>query len=171
MSFLSAEATSQWGWAQTVALVTPIIAFLGALTTVAITYGLNQRASRRERQAKAFAEALATVEDFAQMPYRIRRRPDTLEARHEISAELDRIQCRIAFHQAWLHIEAAEVGPTYDLLIRAARDDAGREMRAAWKRAAPTSDEQMALVGAYSRDRLDEARNQCIAVMRAALGR
>jgi len=71
MAFLSVESTSQWDWAQTAALIVPVITLFGAIITVAITYGLNQRATRRERQAKAFAEALAAIEDYAQMPYRI----------------------------------------------------------------------------------------------------
>ena len=66
------------GWAQATALIVPVITVVG----VVVTYGLNQRAGRRERQARAFAEALAVIEYYANMPYRIRRRPP--EARHEI---------------------------------------------------------------------------------------
>ena len=82
-------------WAQAVALIVPIV---GAVTAVAVTYGLNQRTARRERQAKAFAEALTAIEDYAQMPYRSRRRPNTPEARDEISAELNKIQTRLRFN-------------------------------------------------------------------------
>jgi hypothetical protein len=171
MECLSVEGTSQWDWAQTAALIVPLITLFGAIITVAITYGLNQRATRRERQAKAFAEALAAIEDYAQMPYRIRRRPDTVEARHEISMELNQIQSRIAFQHAWIQIEAAEVGPAYDLLIHAVRDEAGLQMKAAWNRRASTSDKEMTLEGAYPRDQIDAARSQCIIAMRAALGR
>ena len=49
----------------------------GALISVALTYGLNQRAARRERHSNGFAEALTAIEDYAEMPYRIRRRPGT----------------------------------------------------------------------------------------------
>src|SRR5690349_2585207 len=109
------------GWAQATALIVPVITVVGAVVTVVVTYGLSQRAGRRERQAKAFAEALTAIEDYANMPYRIRRRLDTDAARHEISADLDKIQSQIAFQHAWLQIEAPEVAVAYDLLIRAAR--------------------------------------------------
>ena len=65
------------------------------------------------------------------MPYRIRRRSGTLEARNQISMELNNIQSRIAFQHAWLHIEAADVAAAYDLLIRAARGEAGLQMKEA----------------------------------------
>jgi Flp pilus assembly protein TadB len=92
------------GWAQATALIVPVFTIVGAVIGVGITYALNQRAGRRERQARAFAEALAVIEDYANMPYRIGRRQP--EARHEISVKLDKIQSRIAFQHAWLQIEA-----------------------------------------------------------------
>lgn len=103
------------GWAQATALIVPVITIAGAVTGVVVTYALNQRAGRRERQARAFAEALAAIEDCANMPYRIQRRQP--EARHEISVELDKIQSRIAFQHAWLQIEAPEVAAAYDRLV------------------------------------------------------
>jgi len=132
------------GWAQATALIVPVITVVGAVTGVVVTYGLNQRAGRRERQARAFAEALAVIEDYANMPYRIRRRQ--LEARHEISVELDKIQSRLAFQRAWLQIEAPEVAVAYDFLIRAARSEAGEQMKKAWTQPPPPSlDEEMSL--------------------------
>ena len=124
----------QMSWAQAAAFIVPVVTLAGAVITAAATYGLNQRAARRERLARAFAEALTAIEDYAQMPYRIRRRPGTLEARNQISMELSYIQSRIAFQHSWLHIEAAEVG---------------LQMKEAWTRPAPTADEQMTLEAAY----------------------
>jgi hypothetical protein len=159
------------GWAQATAVIVPVITVVGAIVTVAVTYWLNQRAGRRERQAKAFAEALTAIEDYAMMPYRIRRRLSTPEARQAISVELDKIQSRIAFQHAWLQIEAAEVAAAYDALIRAARSEAGQQMKDAWSRPPPTSDQQMTLEGAYPRTEIDAARSACIAAMCVALGR
>lgn len=159
------------GWTQATALIVPAITVVGAVVTVAVTYGLNQRAGRRERQARAFAEALAAIEDYAMMPYRIRRRANTPEARNEISIELDKIQSRIAFQHAWLQIEAAEVAAAYDLLIRAVRSEAGQQMKEAWTWTPPTLDEEMSLGGAYPRVEIDTARSNCIAAMSIVLGR
>ena len=98
-----------WTWQQTAALLAGGIAVAGAVITATITYGLNQRAARRERQANAFAEALQAIEDYAEMPYRIRRRLGTHGARHELTEQISQIQSRIAFHQAWLSLETPEV--------------------------------------------------------------
>ena len=159
------------GWAQATALIVPVITVVGTVVTVAITYGLNQRAERRERRARAFAEALTVIEDFATMPYRIRRRPNTAEARHEISVELDKIQSRIAFQHAWLQIEAPKVASAYDKLVRAARGEAGQQMTEAWAQPPPKSDKEMTLGGAYPRAEIDAARRECIEAMCIALGR
>jgi hypothetical protein len=159
------------GWAQATTLIVQIIAVLGAIVSVAVTYALNQRSGRRERQAKAFAEALAVVEDFATMPYRIRRRANTPEARHEISIELDKIQSGIAFQQAWLRIEAKEVAIAYDLLISAARNEAGLQMKEAWTLPPPNMDDEMLLGRAYPRAEIDAAREECIEVMSISLSR
>jgi hypothetical protein len=159
------------GWAQATALIVAIITVVGAVVTGAVTYWLNQRAGRRERQARAFAEALTAIEEYAMMPYRIRRRHNTPEARHEISVELDKIQSRIAFEHAWLQIEAAEVAVAYDLLIRTARSEAGHQMKDAWTHPPPTLDEEMTLEGCYPRVEFDAARNNCITAMCISLGR
>ena len=157
------------GWAQATALIVPVITVVGAVIGVVVAYALNQRSGRRERQARAFAEALAVIEDYANMPYRIRRRQ--LEARHEISVELDKIQSRLAFQHAWLQIEAPEVAVAYDFLIRAARSEAGEQMKKAWTQPAPSLDEEMSLGGAYPRAEIDAARSACITAMCIALGR
>jgi hypothetical protein len=157
------------GWAQATALIIAIITGAGAVVAAAVTYALTQRAGRRDQQAKAFAKALATIEEYANMPYRIRRRSS--EARHEISKELDKIQSRIAFQHAWLQIEAPKVAAAYDRLVRAARSEAGEQMKKAWTQPPPTSDEEMTLGGAYPRADIDAARRDCIKAMYVALGR
>src|ERR1022692_1459120 len=89
-----------WTWAQTAAVVAALIAIAGGVVIAALTYGLNQRVARRERQAKSFADALTAIEDYAEMPYRIHRRRATREARHDLTEQISQIQSRIAFHQA-----------------------------------------------------------------------
>jgi hypothetical protein len=104
------------------------------------------------------------------MPYRIRRRPDTPQARYEISADLDKIQSQIAFQHAWIQIEAPEVASAYDGLIRAARSEAGEQMKKAWTQPPATSDQAMSIGGAYPRTEMDQARTRCITAMCIALG-
>jgi len=160
-----------WTWAQTAALLAGAVAVVGALITVAVTYGLNQRAARRERQTKLFAEALAAIEDYAELPYRIRRRPRTPEGRHELTEQVSQIQSRIAFHQAWISLEAPGVASLYNHLVRAAKTQAGKQMAESWLIPPITKDAQVNLGAAYPRDEIDAARGQCVEAMRAALGR
>jgi hypothetical protein len=162
--------TAGWTWAQTAALLAGATAVAGALISVALTYNLNQRAARRERQTNFFAEALSAIEDYAELPYRIRRRPSTPGARHELTEQISQIQSRIAFHQAWLSIETPSVARSYENLVQAAKAQAGKQMTQAWQEPVVTKDAQVNLGTAYPRDEINAARSQCIEAMRETLG-
>lgn len=161
----SPPAPMGWTWAQTVALIVPFIAMLGGI----LIWALNHRAARRERRARAFADALAAIEDYAEMPYRIRRRVDAPEARQELANQISTIQAHLAFHQAWLQLEAPAAAPSYDKLIRVAKAQAGTQMSEAWRQQPITTDSQMNLSNAYPRDQIDEARAHCLSAMRSPL--
>jgi hypothetical protein len=160
-----------WTWAQTTALLAGVIAVAGGLVSVALTYNLNQRAARRERQTNVFAEALSAIEDYAELPYRILRRPGTPGVRHELTEQISQIQSRIAFHQAWLSIETPRVARSYEALVLAAKKQAGNQMKQAWSEPATIKDSQVSLGTGFSRDEINAARERCIAAMREALGR
>jgi hypothetical protein len=159
-----------WTAAQTTAVLVPVIAILGTALIALLTYGLNRRASRRERRALAFGEALSVVEDYAEMPYRVRRRSGTPEGRHQLTEEVSRIYSRLAFHQALLDIEAPAVAAAYRRLANEAKAEVGEQMKAAWQKPLRTTDAEMNLEERYSRKRVDCARDHCVATMRAALG-
>jgi hypothetical protein len=152
------------------AVLAPVIAIFGAALTALLTYALNRRAARRERRARAFGEALSVVEDYAEMPYRIRRRSGTLDGRQQLTEEVSRIYSRLAFHQALLDIEAPEVAAAYRLLTNEAKAEVGEQMRTAWQKPLRTTDAEMNLEEHYDRTRVDRARDHCVATMRAALG-
>jgi hypothetical protein len=158
-----------WTAAQTAVVVAAAFAIIGAIVSAVVTFALSQRASRRERQAKAFAEALGVVEDYAELPYRVRRRLDTPEARHALTEEVSRIQSRLAYHQALLQIETPGVAACYVELVRAAKVQAGRQMQEAWRQPVRTTNAEMNLDAPYPRDEIDAARSRCVAVMRTAL--
>lgn len=158
-----------WPAAQTTAVVAPVIAILGAALIALLTYVLNRRAARRERRAHAFGEALSVVEDYAEMPYRIRRRPGTVEGRNQLTEEVSRIYSRLAFHQALLDIEAPPVADAYRLLVNAAKAEVGVQMKTAWQKPVRVTDAEMNLEQHYDRAHVDRARDRCVATMRAAL--
>lgn len=159
-----------WTAAQPTAVLVPVIAILGAALTALLTYGLNRRAARRERRALAFSEALRIVEDYAEMPYRIRRRPGTPEGRHQLTEEVSRIYSRLAFHQALLDIEAPAVADAYRHLVNEAKSEVGPQMKEAWQKEVRSTDAEMNLETGYNRNRVDLARDRCVATMRAELG-
>ena len=158
-----------WTWAQTAALLAGLITVAGAMVTVALTYGFNQRAARRERQTNTFAQALSAIEDYAELPYRIRRRTGTASARHELIEQVSNIQSRIAFFQAWLAMETPQVARSYEDLVLATKAQAGRQMAQAWQEAPIAKDAQVSLGKAYPRDEINAARERCINAMREAL--
>lgn len=163
--------TAGWTWAQAVTLLAAFLTLAGAVVTAALSYGLNQRAARRERQTRAFAEALSVIEDYAELPYRIRRRPGIPEARHELTEEISQIQSRLAFHQGWLRLEAPGVARVYQELVRITKEQAGAQMREAWLEPVTTEDAKVSLGKPYERRGIDAAREECIGAMSEALGR
>ncbi|MCP3753595.1 hypothetical protein [Streptomyces sp. TBY4] len=163
--FSTAAQASAWTWAQTTALIVPVIALVG----VYVTYSLNQRALRRERRSKTFAEALTAVEEYLEMPYRIRRRPSSPDIRRELTDEASSLLARMAFHHAWLQIEASAVAEPYAALVAAARSEAGVHMSEAWQQPPIDTDSGMNLGVAYPRDRSNAARTLCIQAMRRNL--
>jgi hypothetical protein len=152
------------------AVLAPVIAIFGAALTALLTYALSRRAARRERRARAFGEALSVIEDYAEMPYRIRRRPGTLEGRHQLTEEVSRIYSRLAFHQALLDVEAPAVAAAYRRLVNEAKAEVGEQMKEAWQKPVRTTDAEMNLENHYDRERVDTARKRCVETMRAALG-
>ncbi len=167
---MAIAAQAGWTAAQSAVVIAATIAIVAAIVSATVTYALNQRAARRERLAHTFADALSVVEDYAEMPYRIRRRRATLDARHGLTEELSRLQSRLAYHQALLQLEAAAVAAPYAHLVREAKIQAGGHLQDAWRQPAPTADTDMSLGVRYRRDRIDAARGDCILAMRAELG-
>lgn len=165
-----ASATAGWTWAQTAIVMAASLAVVGAVISAVLGYLFSQRAARRQRQAKTFAEALAAVEDYAELPYRVRRRSGDAEARRVLTEDISRVQSRIAFYQALLRIEEPVVAIAYEKLVRSAKRQAGGQMREAWTQRVRKKDHQMNLRVAYPRDEIDRELTKCVATMRADLG-
>jgi len=145
-------------------------AALIAAAIAVIGYCVTQAHARRERRAKAFAEALAAVEDYMESPYRIRRRPRSdADTRMQITTAISGIQSRIAFHEAWLEVEAPKVGAAFARLVRVARGEAGANMKAAWAAPVLEDDQSMNLGVRYNRAETDTLRDEVLAVMKAHL--
>lgn len=103
------------------------------------------------------------------MPYRIRRRPDSADARRELTDQVSSLLARMAFHHSWLQIEASAVAGPYAALVWAARSEAGMHMSEAWMQPPIQNDDGMNLGLAYPRDRSTAARAACIEAMKSSL--
>lgn len=104
--------------------------------------------ARRERQESArqeFAEAYMTLVEYLEFPFVVRRRDATNPPaeRLRISADLHRVQARLAYHEAWIGTRSPRVGTAYSALIEAARKAAGGAMSVAWEGAPVSSDAEM----------------------------
>lgn len=110
-----------------------IAAVIAALIAVGV-YSYQQKAARRAQQASIYAESIRAVADYLEAPYRIRRRDGSATARMATTDHISEIQSRISYHQSLLKIHApAGVAAAYDDLVRAARNEAGPQMTAAWR--------------------------------------
>lgn len=89
--------------------------------------------------------------------------------RQQLTDEVSSLLARMAFHQAWLQIEASSVAGPYSILVATARAEAGAQMSLAWQQPPIRTDEGMNLGAAYPRDRSTAARAACIEVMRRHL--
>jgi hypothetical protein len=162
-------AFKDWTPAQYAIVIAAAIAFIGIIVGPSVAYWYTQRAARRERRAAAFAAAIDVVEQYAELPYRVRRRLGTPEARHALTEEISKIQSQLAHNQALLQIECPKVAEKYVALVRAAKIQAGGQMKDAWKEPVLETGDEMNLDVRYPRDQIDQARDECINAMRDAL--
>lgn len=142
-------------WTVVGPVVAALIAGLVALTVLAV----NQYQARQDARRKDFAEALAAVERYAELPYRILRRQDsTPEVRGRMADFVHGVQQDLLFHKSWVRIQSPRVAEVYDALLRITREEAGSAMTKAWRTAPISKDEDMPLGVALSFPQMEEAR-------------
>lgn len=150
----------------TAAIITAVFALAGVLVTVAV----NQHLARQDRLRKDFAEALAAVERYAELPYRVRRRQGAgPETRERISDVTHGVQQDLLFYQSWVRIQAPRVADAYDALVGAMRREAGRAMSEAWRTGAITADEDMPLGDGYDFPEMRQRRAEYVGAVRRQL--
>jgi hypothetical protein len=151
-------------------LATIIAAVAGALvaaTVAVVGYSRQQHERRRDQRAAVYAEALRAVEDYLEAPYRILRRDGSTETRRALTEHLSAIKSRISFHTGWLRLHApADVSASYEEFVRAAENDAGPQMTAAWRSRPTKHDRDVPLGTHYDRRSADAARDAVLTAMR-----
>jgi hypothetical protein len=150
------------GW---IALSTAIIAGAVALTG----YLLNQLANWRESKSRLFAEALAVIYEYQELPYRIRRRASSDGATRAMLGGLTSdVMTKLGFHLACLHMESPEAGRAYRLLFERVRQFGGRFRDEAWTAPLIASDQEVPSAECRYGD-LHAERMLCLSIMRHSL--
>jgi hypothetical protein len=143
---------------------------IGAVVTgfvALVVFAGTQYRARKDRLRKDFAESLAAVERYAELPYRILRRQDSApEVRGRIAELVHEVQQDILFYKSWVRIQSPEVAEVYDALLRAMREEAGVAMTQAWNTATIARDEDMPLSTGFTFPRMAEQRGKYIEIVR-----
>ena len=157
------------------ALVGALAAVAAAIIAAAIAvrvYRKQQAETRSQQKATFYAEAVRAVEDYAEAPYRIRRRDGSAAVRRELTQHLSDVKSRISFYTAWMAIHGTEaVASAYHTYVAAARTEAGQQMTTAWRSRPTRKDRDVPLGTPLPRARTDAARGALLFAMKADLGR
>jgi hypothetical protein len=106
-----------------------VIAAIIAASVATFGYVITARAKLLEDRRKTYAEALAAVHAYQELPHRIRRRPDsspmTLDAMGTVISDIQR---DLDFYKSLLYLDSPEVGDMYNALVQTSRDQ-GRKYR------------------------------------------
>lgn len=147
-----------------VPLIVAVIAAAAAVTGYLINGALARIAARRE----AYAEALAEVQRYNQLPYRFRRRgddsPETIE---RLATLLGDTQARLAYHRRRIELEDADVAKAFNAYVDKLRESNGLHRRDALNSPAAVAPVDIEFDG-YPFAARDE-RRQCVRAMRENL--
>ncbi len=137
----------------------PIIAAVVTGLVALVVLVVNQYQARQDARRKDFAKALAAVERYAELPYRVLRRQDsTPEVRGRIAEFIHEVQQDLLFHKSWIRIQAPRVAGVYDSLLRTTIEEAGSAITEAWNTTPVSKDEDMPLGVSLSFPRMAEER-------------
>ena len=157
-----------FSWESRATLLAAAIAVIGVVVGFAVT----SSQSRRERRARDYAEAIGAVSDYLEGPYRVARCHNKAEERYAISTDVSVIQGRIDASAALLRLHAPKrVADTYDAYVAAARQEAGRQMAAEWRKPPARRHRDMNMHQPFDRTASRAAKATLVAAMERDTGR
>ena len=147
----------------------PVLAAAFAAAAALAGYWLTYVSKRSENKAETYAKALAAVEAYKQLPYRICRRGEsTPEVRGSLGKAIGDVQQDLAFYRRFLRLDSVAVGLAYDALVDKVYAS-GRDFRAkAWGMPPAPTDKDMDISAAFDYDDSFEQR-ACLLAMRKEL--
>ncbi|MFJ4175384.1 hypothetical protein [Microbacterium sp. NPDC089696] len=144
---------------------TIMAAFIAAVIAVG-GYIWQQRHTRADKRAVMYSEALRAVEDYAEAPFRVRRRQGK-DARATVSTQISEIQSRLALSAALLTISTnTHIATAFDNLVTITKKTAGQAMTDAWKSRRLRRDSEIPCPSPYDRSAILKAREQYLAAIR-----
>jgi hypothetical protein len=111
-----------------------IIAASIAAAVATFGYVITARAKLLEDRRKTYAEALAAVYAYQELPHRIRRRPDSSpETLRDLGTLISDIQRDLDFHKSLLNLDSPKLGEAYNALVQTSRDQGKKYRDEAWQ--------------------------------------
>jgi hypothetical protein len=110
-----------------------LISGAAAALVALIGYMVNQYVTRNERRRRIYAEALAVVFEYQELPYRIRKRQDSLASCSEIALKVSDVFEQLSFYRYLTSFESTLVGQAYGVLIDVTQDQGGPYRDSAWR--------------------------------------
>lgn len=151
-------------------IVGPVIAAILTGSVAIFSLVVTQVQARQDARRKDFAEALAAVERYAELPYRVRRRQASTPAvRGQIAEHIHEVQQDLLFHKNWMRIQAPRVADIYDSLLRTTKEEAGSAITEAWSTTPISKDEDMPLGTPLRFPRMERERGKYVEGVRYEL--
>jgi hypothetical protein len=149
----------------------PVMAAAVAAAAALTGYWLTYVSKRSESKAESYAKALAAVEAYKQLPYRICRRGEsTPEVRGNLGKAIGDVQQDIAFYRRFLQLDSEAVGLAYDALVDKVFANGSGFRAEAWRMPPALEDKDMDISTVFDWNDTFEQR-ACLLAMRKELKR
>lgn len=119
-----------------------LAAFVAAIVAIS-GYWFTNRSKQLDVKADSYGKALAAVENYKQLPYRIFRRTNDPKARANLAQMIDDILQEIAFYRRWLFLDSKVVGHAYQVWVSHVYKKGSEHRKNAWMSPPMTDDKDM----------------------------
>ena len=111
----------------------PVVAAIIAGLVAIGGYAVTQFANRRDDKARTYAEAIAAVTEYQELPYlAFRRAASDGPTRAAFAQHQSEVMAKLGFYSAWVRIHSAVAGAAYANLVSHTRRQGRRHLATAW---------------------------------------
>jgi hypothetical protein len=146
-----------------------LLAAVVAAAAALVGYWLTYVSKRSDSKAETYAKALAAVEAYKQLPYRICRRAEsTPDVRGSMGKVIGDVQQDLAFYRLFLRLDSETVGLAFDALVDKVYASGGEFRAKAWRTPPAPEDKDMNISAAFDYNDAFEQR-ACLLAMQKQL--